>query len=481
MIGLTLAILFLIAAIAIYVTVRNPELANIRRIGVTVAGILSVVTAISSTYYTTDAGYNYVVENTLTGTIDVHTEPGVHMMIPGFTRITPYKQAATITFTNDAVADATEFTRTEPAVSIAFADTYTSDIPATFRFRLPQEPEKMIKLHKEFRTFENLVGAVLTKSAIDVIVITGTQYTGEEFFQGGVNEYKTQLVDQLQNGIYQTRREQVLVEETEVAPVSSTNSDANLLEQTTRKVWKNVILTDANGKPLRLSNSLGQYGVEASQVTIGRPIPGDKLDKLLENKRNLVAKRIAAVEQLQTAEAEAQAVQQEQEIEKRRQIQIAQREKEVASIQRQREIQAETQNAEKEKVMREKERALAVIDKQKELEIAEANRDIQAAAAQAAVFEATAIREKGLAEADVALAMLKAKQAAKDIYLAEMQRDIAQIMYPALANVKITMPQFYSNADGGAAPTSLDVFTTLGAQKMLEERSGETETLPVAK
>lgn len=479
MFSLFIAIFLLVVAGIASIVMRVKELLPFRKYVIMGSVTLAAIFGISSTYYTTDAGYNYVVENTLFGTIDVYTEPGLHFMTPGFTRITPYKQAATINFTNSETVNINEFTRTEPAVSIAFADTYTADIPATFRFRLPTDQEQMIKLHKEFRSFDNLVGAVLTKSAIDVIVITGTQYTGEEFFQGGVNSYKVQLVDQLQNGIYQTRREKVLVEETEVAAVSSTNSNANLLEQTTRKVWKNVILTDSSGNSLRLGTPLGQYGIEATQVTIGKPEPLLGLDKLLENKRNLVAKRISAIEQLQTAEAEAQAVQQEGEIEKRRQIQVAQREKEVAIIQRQREVEAEKQIAEKETVIREKERELAVIDKQKELEVAEANRDIQKAASEAAVFEAQAIREKGLAEADVDSAKLAAKQVAKDIYMAEIQRDIAQIMYPALANVKITMPQFYSaGGSGGAAPTSLDVFTTLGAQKLLEERAAQTETVP---
>ena len=476
---LFLSIVFaLIATIAFIVMKYIKELAPMRKYVVGFAATISAICVIFSTFYTTDAGYNYVVENTLMGSISVYTEPGVHFMVPGFTRITPYKQAATINFTNSEIADPTEFTRSEPAVSIAFADTYTADIPATFRFRLPTDHENMIKLHKEFRSFENLVGAVLTKSAIDVIVITGTQYTGEEFFQGGVNSYKVQLDDQLKNGIYQTRREQILVEETEVAAVSSSNANANLLEQTTRKVWKNVILTDKDGKALRLGNPLAQYGIESTQVTIGNPLPSAKLDKLLENKRNLVAKRISAIEQLQTAEAEAQAVQQEGEIEKRRQIQVAQREKEVAIIQRQREVEAERQIAEKETVIREKERELAVIDKKKELEVAEANRDIQKAAAEAAKFEAEAIRQKGLAEAEVDSAKLAAKQVAKDIYMAEIQRDIAQIMYPALANVNITMPQFYAGGNSGTAPTSLDVFTTLGAQKLLEERAAQTETAP---
>ena len=86
-------------------------------------------------------------------------------------------------------------------------------------------------------------------------------------------------------------------------------------------------------------------------------------------------------------------------------------------------------------------------------------------------FEADAIRAKGLAEAEVERAKLNAKQSAADIYMAEIQRDIAQVMYPALKDVKIDMPDFYSGATAnGSAPTSLDVYTTLGALKELKDR-----------
>lgn len=82
---------------------------------------------------------------------------------------------------------------------------------------------------------------------------------------------------------------------------------------------------------------------------------------------------------------------------------------------------------------------------------------------------------KGLAEAQVDRAKLQAKQDASDIYMAEIQRDIAKVMYPALKDVKIDMPDFYSaGGTGQAAPTSLDVFTTLGAQNMLEKRAEVT-------
>lgn len=447
---------------------------------------LAIVLSIGAfgTWFKTDAGFTYVVQNTLQGSMAVFTEPGVHFKVPFFNRITTYKQVATISFSgvqNSAGTawvvkpDVGTFTRNDLAVNVPFADTYTGHIPATFRFRLPRGEEEMIALHSEFRSFDNLVDSLLTKNAKNVLVVTGTQYTGEEFFQGGVNAYKVQLEDQLRNGLYQTRRQQVVVQSTELAAVTTDNSDANSLEEVSRKVWKNIILTGVDGNPLRQINPFDEYGVEATQVTLGQPIPSDGLDTLLENKRALVATRIAAVEQLQTAEAQAAAVQQEQEIATRREVQIAQRRKDLAVIAAQQEVDVQRQVALQEIVEREKVADLAVIDKNRELQIATANRDIQEAAAIAAEFEAEAIRLIGLAEADVSRAMLQAKEDASAIYLAEIERDIARVMYPAFKGVTIDMPDFYyGGGEGGSSPTSLEVFTTLGALDQLETRATQT-------
>jgi len=435
----------------------------------TAIGVAALFVA-TSTWFTTSEGYIYYVQNKLTGNTQVYSEPGLHFKMPMFTNIYEYKRVATIDMSGDA---ATEFTRDLDAIGVTFADTYGADVPMTFRFRLPIDEANFRKLHQEFRSFENLVDALLVSNARNVAVVTATQYTGEEFIQGGVNSYKAQMEDQLRNGLYVTKREQVEVKDSGYAPVSSTNSDAKKVEETTRLVMKNVIQIDiASGLPKRLENPLEQYGIEVSQVSVAAdPIPDEQLDKLLVEKRKLVGKKISAQQQIETAQAEAEAAKQEREIQKQRDIQDAQKQKELAIIGEQQQTEVERQRAQKETVQREKEKALAVIDKQRELEIAQANRGIQEAAAEAARFEADAIRAKGLAEAEVERAKLNAKQSAADIYMAEIQRDIAQVMYPALKGVNIDMPDFYSGATAsGAAPTSLDVFTTLGALKELKDR-----------
>lgn len=426
-----------------------------------------------SSFTTRDAGYNYVVQDTLTGSYRVFTETGVHFQWPMFTRVTKYKQVATINFGSE---DDAEFTRDANPITITFADTYNGDIPATFRFKMPLDPSQIENMHKEFRSMDNLVDSLLVKNARNVTVVTGTQYTGEEFFQGGLNSFKVKLEDQLRDGLYQTERRKVKVETVDSIGVSSKNNNPSELANTTQLVMKNVVLTDENGRVLRTANPLAQYGISVTQVTVGLPVPEKRLNDLLVTKKELVAKRISAEQKIETAKAEAKAVAQEQEIDKQRAIQIAQKQKELAIIDAQQKVEVERQQAELEKVRMDKQREVAVIEKNKELEIARANRDIQAAAAEAAKFQAEAIKATGLAEAEVEKAKLAAKQSAKDIYMAEMQRDIAQVMYTNLKDFKVDMPtNVVVGGEKGSLPSNLDVLTTFGTLGAMDSLSKNLE------
>ncbi|CCG97062.1 conserved hypothetical protein; putative exported protein [Marinobacter nauticus ATCC 49840] len=448
---------------------------NLKKYLLAIASSLFAVFLAMSSFFTTELGYTYVVQDTLFGTIRVFTEPGLHFKVPFFSNVYTYNQAMTLSFGNQESGEKIKSTRQLGEVEVQFADTYTARIPATFRFRLSADPAKIVAMHREFRSYDNLIDSLLIKNAKNVTVVTATQYTGEEFFQGGLNKFKVQLEDQLQNGLYETERQQVEVEQTDLAAVSSTNDDGDRLERKVQLVWKNIILQDSAGQAKRIANPLDAYGIQVRQVTIGRPLPEKRLDELLVKKKDLVAKRITAIQAQETARAEAKTAQLEKEIEKARAIQDAQRSKELAIISKQKEVEMERQQAELETVRKEKEKAVAVLEKQKQLEISVAERDIQKANAEAATYAAKAIREQGLAEAEVAKAHLLAKQAARDIYMAEIQRDIAQVMYPALKDVTIDMPDYYVGADAGASPvSSLEVFTSLGAMEQLRRSSGQT-------
>ncbi|MDD1781502.1 hypothetical protein LRP49_09870 [Enterovibrio sp. ZSDZ35] len=429
--------------------------------------LLVVGFTVNNSVLMTDAGYTYVHQNNMTGELDVFTEPGIHFRMPFLSKITQYSQVITVSFGNNTGEDF--YQRLDP-VQVRFADTYIGQIPVTFRFKLSNDPEAVKKMHREFRNNSNLIDALLVKNARNVTVITATQYTGEEFFQGGLNQFKSKLGDQLREGIYLTERRQVEVEELDLAPVGLNQADANKLQRTQQLVWKTVPVRDATGQPIRQDNPLQQYGIQVTQVTIGDPQPEKQLDQLLADKKRLVADRIRAIQEQETSKAQAETEQLRKEIQRTREVQDAQRTKELAVIAQQKEVAVAQQIAKREIVEVEKTKQLAEVEKSKELAMAEANLAIQQANAKAAEFEAMAILAKGEAEAAVLKAKYDAYGANRDVYLAELNRDISASLYSNLKDFKVEVPtHYFGGSDSGKMTTNLDVITGLGALGMMEK------------
>merc|ERR1711939_781238 len=109
----------------------------------------------------------------------------------------------------------------------------------------------------------------------------------------------------------------------------------------------------------------------------------------------------------------------------------------------QKDVEVAKQIAEREIIEQKKLQELATIQKEKELEIAKSELGIQKANSDAAVFAAKAIAARGKAEADVLAAQYRAKAQNKEVFLAEVERDIAQAIYSNLKDFKIEMPQNY--------------------------------------
>lgn len=441
------------------------------QVGIIVVGGLAFYLAKNSVLMT-DAGVTYVVQNQLTGALEVYTEPGFHRRVPFFSSVTPYRQVITANFEGKS------------AVTARFADTYVGSIPVTFRFKLPSNPDGIRKMHREFRNEHNLVTSLLMRNAANVTVITATQYTGEEFFQGGLNQYKTQLADQLQNGVYLTERKQVEIEQTDLAPVGSHDNDgvtdgsggrAPKLVRAKQLVWKTIPLLDEKGLLQRAENPLAQYGIDVTQVLISDPRPEENLDRLLMDKKRLVAERIKTVQEQETSKAQARTEQLKKEIQRTKEVQDAQRQKELTIIANQREVEVAKQVAQRETIEQRKMQDLAVIQKDKELAVAQAELNIQRANAQASKYAAEAIAAKGKAEADVLAAMYRAKAQNKDIFLAETQRDIATSLYANLKDFKVEMPaNVIMGAGGGSSgagklPSNLDVITGFSALGLMEK------------
>lgn len=432
-----------------------------------ILGIAALLGLANNSVLMTDAGYTYVHQNNVTGELDVFSEPGIHFRMPFLSKITKYDQVITVSYGNTTGED---FYQRLPSIQVRFADTYIGSIPVTFRFKLSQNPDAVVKMHREFRNNSNLIDALLVKNARNVTVITATQYTGEEFFQGGLNQFKTKLGDQLRDGIYMTERKQVEIEQIDLAPVGINQSNSNKLQRTQQLVWKTVPVLDADGSPKRQNNPLQQYGIAVTQVTIGDPSPEEQLNKLLMDKKRLVADRIRAIQEQETSKAQAETEQLRKEIQRTREVQDAQRNKELAIISQQKEVEIARQIAEREIVEVEKTKRLAEVDKEKELAIAQANLAIQKANALSAEYEAKAILSKGYAEAEILKSKYDAYGTNRDVYLAELNRDVSTALYNNLKNYQVQMPtNYFGGSNAGKLTTNLDVITGLGALGILEK------------
>ena len=64
-----------------------------------------------------------------------------------------------------------------------------------------------------------------------------------------------------------------------------------------------------------------------------------------------------------------------------------------------------------------------------------------------------------------------------EIYIAEMQRDIAKIIYPNLQGIEVRMPHNIVNLGEGAVdalPTNLDILSSFAAISVMQNLEGKT-------
>lgn len=432
-------------------------LAKTKKYGVMLfLGLLALIT-LNASMFIIDAG-QYAVERTPGGALVAHMESGYKFKWPFVSAVEMYDEVTTMTY--DSNADGAGSSKSRP-YPVTFSDTYGGSVKGSFRVVLPKDPTKMIALHRAFKRYDNFVENGALKFTNELLAYTANQFTGESFMQGGQNEYKGRLQDQAQNGLYVTKRTQVKVN-TQAGIVDPNNPNASQTSDSQAVIYKNIVQRDDAGKPLRQENSMAQYGVTVTQVTIDGFDPEPDLKSFMTNKKKMVRKRASLVENQENERQQAITAKLQGD---RQRVEAKQKmlmQKDQAEIALKQEVAVAKLQAEKETVEREKVAALAIIDKKKQLQEATANEGIQKAAERAAKYEAQAILHKGLAEAQVDAARLKAKQDSSSIVLAELHLQTVQALSSGLSNFQIEMPQYMMNGAGeNGSSTNLDVLMSV--------------------
>ena len=416
-------------------------------------------------YETNYAGWTTIVQAPFTGAMSVYQTPGTYWQGGG--TATPYKRACTISFVNsDEDQNDTHDSKTLSAIPVQFNDNGTATCSGNVRFELPMDNEKMLVIHDKYRSYDHLVEALLAQHTVNVVVNTAQMFSGEQTYSGARSEFQRLAQDQLQNGVYQTEVKEIEGED----PVTHEK----------RRVRSVTIKYGTDGKALRVSNPLAEFGVTCPQF----------LPKGFKYEPSVLAQIEAQREAFQrTITARAQAQEASQAVITTR----AQGEAAVIKVQyenlvtqKQREVQAETEKmvaetqANQQKSVATIEKEKAEIEGQKRLLVAELDRQAaeQTKMAQIALGEGEATRKKLVMDADGALEMkLEAYKTVNANYAQAMaQYRGAWVPHMVFGNSS-------NNAPGSGAQDLINLLTVKAAKDLSLDLSNTTQvqTVPASK
>jgi hypothetical protein len=286
---------------------------------------------------------DYQIVQSVDGALDIRDNPGFYYT--GFAHISTWPRARQ---TDWGQHKGDRNTGAEP-IRVTFNDGGTATLNGSIRYRLPVDPERRIKVFKEFSgNVENVDRAVISH-LINCIKVTGPVMSSTENQSARKGDFNFLVHEQLQKGLFEYKQ------------VSSTLKDQFDQSGNPITVWATEIVKDSNGLPIIQQGSpLSDYGIEVAQFSVEETIYDDVTLKQFEAKKESFLA------------AEKSKAQREQEVQAR--LMIVEK-----GLREKAEIEAESN----------KEKARFVIEGQRKVEVAEK-----------ASQEATELKKKAITEAE---------------------------------------------------------------------------------
>lgn len=368
--------------------------------GAIVALILFYV--LSKSFFYAEPGYIYHVR-TVTGNEAVVTEVG-YKFYP-FGRYNSWKRAMTVQAATgsdfnaiSAEKDSHNASASLPPLSIMFLDQVDAHAEATVRFSIPSDEESFLKLAHEYRSPENLLRTSLLPAFKETLQANASLMAAEEYYAGGRTEFNSEFENQMNQGIFLVKREEVSVKSIR-SPTSTANAalgkDQEEYGEDTKTVFLVKKVLDQDGLPRRKVQRFIDFGITVVSALVTDMKPNQKFIERMQLKQKASADRAIAREQ---------RVQEEEQ----RLLAIARGEREVAERQAQAKVEQiqKTTEAETEKQLAitgaEKIKAEAFISKETaEINFEKAKIEAQT---QRTLADAEAYQKKVILQADNALA-----------------------------------------------------------------------------
>ena len=272
-------------------------------LGGIVGALVLLVVANKSIFYA-EPGYVYHVR-TILGQEHVVSDVGYQFFF--FGRWNSWKRALTVqavrggSETLDYVeVEHSETSAALPPQNIMFLDQVDANAQATVRFTIPTDQDTFLRLAHEYRTPENLLRTALIPAFKETLQANASLMSAEEYYSGGRTEFNTEFENQMINGIYIVRREEVSQKR-----VGDIKGSANVAMGTDQQDYgddSKVIfvvrkMLDDTGIPLRKSQRFIDYGVSVVEARVTQMDPNQRFVERMQLKQKASADRAIAREQ----------------------------------------------------------------------------------------------------------------------------------------------------------------------------------------
>ncbi len=277
---------------------------------------------------TTVAGDEIVIkQDFFGGELHVWDAPGVHWQ--NFGTLTHYKRSAQLWFS----VKEDEGKKTDDSIKVRFNDGGHGNISGSLRYSLPNDPVKMIELHRTYHSMASIDHELVRQVVNKGVYMSGPLMSSRESYAEKRADLINFITDQIVYGVYRTEHDQV-----------KTTDPLTGMEKTVDIVRPKVKEGSANGIEREEESPIQKYGMAASNITIN----GIDYDATVEEQIKKQQEAIMAVQQAivnskkaeQDAittklqgEAEAAKAKWAQEVIKATEITKAQQDKEVATLQ----------------------------------------------------------------------------------------------------------------------------------------------------
>lgn len=404
--------------------------------------VLALIWTLAKSVFYAEPGYVYHVR-TILGSEHVVSDVGYQFFF--FGRWNAWKRALTVQAVEGGseTLDYTEVESSEtsaalPPQNIMFLDQVDANAQATVRFLIPTEQETFLRLAHEYRTPENLLRTALIPAFKETLQANASLMGAEEYYSGGRTEFNTEFENQMVNGIYIVKREEVTQQQLRrqkgTANVALGTEQEDFGDET-RVVFVVNKVQDESGVPLRKSQRFVDYGITVVDSRITQMNPNQRFVERMQLKQKASADRAIAREQ---------RIQEEEQ----RLLAISRGEREVAERQAKakvEQIQATTEA--------DTSKQLAITEATKLKEQAAIERETAKINLEKAEIEAKTRRTLADAEAYQKRVILQADNALAQKL--EAETEIQKIWADAFA--KRNVPQYvFGGTAGGGTPTGSD-------------------------